>query len=73
MPVFDTTIHASDLVLFGGGILAFLRIWLTMRDSVRDNSRDILRIDVVVKEHGAVIQKHESMLARLGFNRFAGE
>lgn len=74
---FDTSVHLSDLVLFGGGILAFLRVWLSMRDTLRDHTRDIARIDSTVKdldqtldEQGRLIQQHESMLGRLGFNRF---
>jgi hypothetical protein len=32
---FDPTINISDLILFAGGILAFVRVWLTVRDGMR--------------------------------------
>lgn len=32
----DWTISFSDVVLFGGGILTFLKIFLSMRDMIRD-------------------------------------
>jgi len=36
----DTTIHLSDIVMVGGGIVAFLRAFLWQRDI----NRDVLRI-----------------------------
>lgn len=33
---FDTTINLSDLLVIGGGVIAFLKIWLKVRDVLRD-------------------------------------
>jgi hypothetical protein len=68
-PQFDSTIHISDLILFGGGIIAFFKVWMALRDTVRDNSRDISRIDKTVTEHGYKLEHHDQALARLGFTK----
>lgn len=35
---FDWTISVSDVLLFGGGVFAFVRVFMTVRDSLRDLS-----------------------------------
>lgn len=41
MPHFDFTISVSDLVLFGGGVFAFLKVLLLVRDGLRDLARSV--------------------------------
>lgn len=38
---FDYSIHLSDLLLVGGGILAFLKVFLSLRDLIRDLDRRV--------------------------------
>lgn len=33
---FDTTIHLSDVIVMGGGIVAFITTFLSIRDAIRD-------------------------------------
>jgi hypothetical protein len=33
---FDWTISFSDILIFGGGLIAFLKTFVTVRDSLRD-------------------------------------
>ena len=37
----DSTIHLSDLVVFGGGLIAFVSIFIRMRDAMRDLTRAV--------------------------------
>ena len=39
LPTIDWSIQFSDLLLFGGGVWAFLKIFIGMRDSLRDITR----------------------------------
>lgn len=41
MPTFDYTIHVSDVVVFVVGLIAFFKVFLTVRDSLRDMTRQI--------------------------------
>lgn len=66
---FDGTIHLSDVLLFGGGILAFGRVWLKIRDDVKDNSKDILQIGKTVDRHELTLEAHGEALHRMGWKR----
>lgn len=35
---FDATIHLSDLIVFGGGMVAFFKVFLSMRDILRKHT-----------------------------------
>lgn len=65
-PHFDGTIHLSDVVLFGSGILAFVRVWLAMRDQVRDHGGKIQTLEKTVEKHDETLGVHDVALARLG-------
>lgn len=38
---FDWTIHASDLIVFSGGIIAFVTTFLRVRDALRDLTKAV--------------------------------
>ncbi len=33
---FDTTVHLSDVVMVGGGLVAFVTMFVQLRDAIRD-------------------------------------
>lgn len=41
MLTIDWTIHLSDLIVFGGGIIAFVTIFLRLRDAMRDLTKAV--------------------------------
>lgn len=66
---FDTTIHLSDLIIAGGVIGAFLKVWLAMRDNVFTNARDIVDLKIVTKTHEQEIRDHDEALVRMGWSK----
>ncbi len=36
LPVFDTSIHLSDLLIIGGGLIGLIKVGWAMRDGLRD-------------------------------------
>lgn len=67
----DSTIHLSDIVLFGGGMLAFVRVWLAMRDDVRDHTTQIGLLKKTTDKHGDILESHGEVLNRMGWKRIA--
>ena len=71
MPTFDWTIHVSDVVVFVAGLIAFVRVFMTIRDTMRDVSLKIgtkappdgLLGDVVGLQHET--RKHRDRLIAL--------
>jgi len=45
IPLFDNTIHLSDLLIFGGGVLAFFKVFLSLRDEMRDLRKAVGGVD----------------------------
>lgn len=37
----DATIHLSDLIMFGGGIIAFISTFMRVRDALRDLTKAV--------------------------------
>jgi hypothetical protein len=72
---FDWTVSISDVVLFGGGIIAFLKIGLAVRDTMRDVVRAVGSEDPPSGLLGDVYhikteqQQHREWLIRGGFDR----
>lgn len=67
----DYTIRVSDVVVLGGGVAAFLKVWVGSRDIQRDLTR-------LVNDHEARITKlrgdtddHHEWLVRNGLDRRA--
>jgi len=50
-PVFDFTIHLSDLVIVGGLVVAFFKIFLGLRDAIRDLTSAMKTMRVEVDDH----------------------
>jgi hypothetical protein len=72
---FDWTVHVSDVMLFGAGIWAFITMFVSLRDAIRDLSvnvgkkhpREGLLGDVEhMKEE---IQEHRDWLIAAGLDR----
>lgn len=59
----DSTIHLGDLILFGSGIIAFFKIWMAMRDDVRDHGKDIKTLKETAADHGKMLSDHDKILA----------
>lgn len=72
---FDTTIHLSDLIIFGGGIIAFLKVFLSVRDGLRDIARTVGSDDppsgLVGRMQGAEhrLSEHHEWLIRVGIDQ----
>lgn len=70
---FDGTINLGQVLTIGGGIVAFLKMWLGMRDIQRDNTKDILGLKEVARSHGDSIAEHEKWLISAGLDRRSNE
>jgi hypothetical protein len=74
-PSLDWTLHVSDVVMFLGGLIAFLRIFMTTRDSLRDMTKAIgtyeppMGLVGDVREVRAQVYKHHEWLIRDGVDR----
>lgn len=72
---FDTTIHLSDLVMWGGGLLAFFKVFLSVRDAMRDLTRAVgtasppsgLRGEM--QEVKGEVRQHHTWLVRAGLDQ----
>lgn len=70
---FDGTVNLGQILTIGGGIVAFLKMWLGMRDILRDNTRDILGLKEESRNHGDRIEEHENWLVGAGLDRRSNE
>ena len=72
---FDWTINLSDVFLVGGGILAFLKVFLSMRDAHVELTRVVGREDPPtglvgdVKHIRIEQQEHREWLIRAGLDK----
>ena len=75
MITFDPTISLSDLIIFGGGVIAFARTYIVMRDALRDLKSAVGTIDLPRGLAGEVHQlnrttsQHHEWLVRAGLDR----
>lgn len=70
---FDGTVNLGQILTIGGGIVAFLKMWLGMRDILRDNTRDILGLKEVSRNVCDQVDEHERWLVSAGLDQRSGE
>ena len=56
---FDWSISLSDLALVGGGIFAFFKVYLGMRDTLRDLTAAMIGVRGEVDDHETRIRSLE--------------
>ena len=72
---FDWTVSISDVAIFGGGACAFVRVWLTVRDALRDLAHAVGSADPPTGLIGDVTQMkieqqaHREWLIRAGLDQ----
>lgn len=77
-PQFDTTIHLSDVILFLGGLVAFLKMFISQRDILRDLVKAIGQtyppagILGTLGEHDTELAAHREWLVREGLDQRRG-
>lgn len=71
----DWTIHLSDLLVLGAGVLAFFKVFVTIRDSLRDLTSAVGKTDPPSGLLGDVHhiereqQQHREWLIRAGLDK----
>lgn len=59
---FDSQIHFSDLLVFGGGTYAFLKVFLGARDNQRDTTFTLKAVNRLLELHGLKLDAQDKTL-----------
>lgn len=68
----DKTIHLSDIVMFGGGILAFLKVYYNMQKSIDKHEDRITTNEGEIERIDGRQAQHHDWLIRSGLDRRTG-
>lgn len=66
---FDLTIHLSDLLLIGGGIFAFVKVFYKVSRTLENHSREIVELRTDVDTVSEQVDQHHEWIVRSGIDR----
>lgn len=66
---FDWTINLGQLLTIGGGIMAFIKVFVDTNNILRDHSREITELKESSENHEHAIRAHDRWLVRAGLDR----
>ena len=69
LPHFDWTLRVSDILIFGAGIWAFTKVFLTNRDILRDLVKGMHDLKEMVERVNDRLELHHEWLIRSGLDR----
>lgn len=69
LPTVDTQIHLSDLLLFGGVLVAFVKMFVSNRDILRDLVKAMTTLTSDVNRIDERQEQHHEWLIRDGLDR----